>query len=51
MNMRSLASLMDLNGRVALITGGAGHLGRTFAESLLELGARVVLVDAREVEC
>jgi 3-oxoacyl-[acyl-carrier protein] reductase len=34
-----------LNGHVALITGGAGGLGREAAASLAESGARVVLAD------
>jgi NAD(P)-dependent dehydrogenase (short-subunit alcohol dehydrogenase family) len=43
--MRDLKTMMDMTGRRALITGGAGHLGRTMADSLAELGAEVVLVD------
>lgn len=43
--MRDLKTLMDMTGRRALVTGGAGHLGRTMADSLAELGAEVVLVD------
>ena len=43
--MRDLSSLMDMTGRRVLITGGAGHLGRTMADSLAELGAEVLLVD------
>jgi NAD(P)-dependent dehydrogenase (short-subunit alcohol dehydrogenase family) len=43
--MRDLKTLMDMTGRRALITGGAGHLGRTMADSLAELGAEVLLVD------
>jgi NAD(P)-dependent dehydrogenase (short-subunit alcohol dehydrogenase family) len=36
---------MALNGRTALVTGGAGHIGGAAAEALVELGARVILVD------
>lgn len=41
----TLVKLLDLTGRTALVTGGAGHLGRTFTETLLEQGARVALMD------
>jgi len=34
-----------MDGRVAAITGGAGHLGRAMAAALAEVGAGVVLVD------
>lgn len=43
--MKSLKELANCNGRVALITGGAGHLGRTFGETLAELGASIALAD------
>lgn len=43
--MRSLADLQRLDGRVALITGGGGHLGRAMADVLAEMGASLVLVD------
>ncbi len=43
--MKSLKELQSLQGRVALITGGAGHLGRMFAEVAAELGAMLVLAD------
>lgn len=36
---------MDLKGRVAVITGGAGHLGSTLADALAELGASICLID------
>ena len=43
--MKDLKTLMDMKGRRALITGGAGHLGRVMGDSLAELGAEVLLVD------
>ena len=46
--MRNLKELQSLKGRVALITGGAGHLGRMFGEVIAELGGAVVLVDFNE---
>jgi NAD(P)-dependent dehydrogenase (short-subunit alcohol dehydrogenase family) len=42
---------MNLNGRVALITGGAGHIGSAMAEALAELGARIVLLDSSQNAC
>lgn len=43
--MKSLKQLMDLSGRKALVTGGAGHVGLAICESLLELGATVTITD------
>lgn len=43
--MRGIAELMDMHGRVVLITGGAGHIGAAFAHALAELGASIVLLD------
>jgi len=43
--MRTLSDLMDLTGRAALVTGGAGHIGLATCEALLELGADVALLD------
>ena len=42
---RTLKELMDLQNRVALITGGAGHIGRVLGESLAELGASIAVLD------
>lgn len=49
--MRTVSSLMSLAGRKALITGGSGHIGRVAAETLLELGAQVALVDLDANAC
>ncbi len=43
--MTTLRELSNLQGRRALITGGAGNLGRVFADTLGELGADLLLVD------
>ena len=40
--------LMDLSGRVALITGGTGHLGTAMSRALAEAGASVVLTSRDE---
>ena len=44
---RSLADMLRIEGRVALITGGAGHLGGTIALGLAELGANIVILDLK----
>ena len=43
--MTTVARLMSLKGRRALITGAAGHIGRVIAQTLAELGADLLLVD------
>jgi gluconate 5-dehydrogenase len=43
--------MFDLTDRVAIVTGGAGFLGRTIAETLGELGASVVIADRRGDVC
>ncbi|QNG29042.1 SDR family oxidoreductase [Synechococcus sp. LTW-R] len=42
---RSVSDLISLEGRVALVTGGAGKIGSVISSALSELGARIVLVD------
>jgi len=37
--MKNIKELLSLKNRTAIITGGAGHLGRAFCETLSELGA------------
>jgi NAD(P)-dependent dehydrogenase (short-subunit alcohol dehydrogenase family) len=43
--MVDVQSLMRLDGRVAIVTGGARGIGRETAETLALAGARVVLAD------
>ncbi len=51
MNARSLKTLMDLKGRVVLLTGAAGHIGAAMGEALAELGADLVLLDIAQDSC
>ncbi len=39
----TVSQLLDLTGKVALITGGGGHLGSAMSRALAEAGATVVL--------
>lgn len=43
--MRSIHDLMNLKGRSALITGGAGHIGRAITLALAQAGAKVAIAD------
>ena len=49
--MRTLKELMNLAGRVAVITGGAGHIGAAIGEALAESGAGVVILDVDPEAC
>lgn len=46
----SLKQLVDLSGRVALVTGGSRGLGLQIAEALGELGARLVITARKQPE-
>ncbi len=48
--MNSIIKLSNLEGRVALITGATGALGKIICETLAELGADLILVDRFESE-
>jgi NAD(P)-dependent dehydrogenase (short-subunit alcohol dehydrogenase family) len=48
---RSVADLMDLTGRAALVTGGTGHIGLSACEALLELGSNVAVLDIDAYAC
>lgn len=49
--MKRIDELMDMSGRVALVTGGAGHIGGAICDALAELGAKIVVVDMEERVC
>lgn len=49
--MKSIEQLISLTGRKALVTGGAGHIGGAAAEALVELGAKVAILDIDEGAC
>ncbi len=44
---KTVRDIFDLNGRVAIITGGAGLLGRKHAEAIAEAGGISVIADLR----
>jgi len=43
--------LFDLDGQVAIVTGGPGQLGSQICDALAELGAHVVVVARTEADC
>jgi NAD(P)-dependent dehydrogenase (short-subunit alcohol dehydrogenase family) len=48
---RNVKQLLDLSGRVALVTGGSVGLGRQMAEGLAEMGANLVICARKEERC
>lgn len=46
--MKEVKELMSLKDRVALITGGGGHIGYAMSEALSELGCDVIILDVNE---
>jgi 3alpha(or 20beta)-hydroxysteroid dehydrogenase len=46
-----IVSRLSLDGRVAIVTGGAGGIGRATVASLADLGARVVVADLSQDAC
>jgi len=49
--MVNTKQLFDLNGRVAVVTGGSVGLGRQMAQGLAEMGANVVLCARKKERC
>ena len=47
--MPKIQDLFDLSNRAAIVTGGAGLLGKQFAKTLAEAGANVLIGDLDEV--
>jgi len=46
--LNSVRKQFDLTGRTAVITGGAGFLGIQFAEAIVEMGGKSLLIDINE---
>jgi NAD(P)-dependent dehydrogenase (short-subunit alcohol dehydrogenase family) len=49
--MTTILDKFNLNGRVAIVTGGAGLLGVEFCRTLAEAGAAVAVVDLNAEKC
>jgi len=49
--MKTVRELTSLDNRVAIVTGGSGHIGSVFCETLAEMGASVVVLDLSQDKC
>jgi NAD(P)-dependent dehydrogenase (short-subunit alcohol dehydrogenase family) len=49
--MRQVQDLFNLNGKIAVVTGGYGLYGHSISEALAEAGARVVIAARNEDKC
>jgi len=49
--MPTIEELFNLEGKVAIVTGGAGHLGTAISEALAEAGANVVVASRNVNNC
>lgn len=49
--MRTLKNLFTLEGKVVLVVGGAGYLGRAICDTMAELGANLVIVSRDGEKC
>ena len=43
--MGTVSRLIDMSGRVVIVTGGAGYIGRAIGDAFMELGAIVIATD------